>query len=36
MGGYLKAHGILAILFQPSELLIIGGAALGGFSSAAP
>jgi chemotaxis protein MotA len=31
IGGYLMEHGNLAVLFQPAELLIIGGAALGGF-----
>jgi len=31
IGGYLLEHGNLAVLFQPVELLIIGGAALGGF-----
>lgn len=31
IGGYLLEHGNLAVLFQPIELLIIGGAALGGF-----
>lgn len=29
--GYILHHGKLAILFQPTELLIIGGAALGGL-----
>jgi len=31
IGGYLLAHGNLSVLFQPAELVIIGGAALGGF-----
>ncbi len=31
IGGYLLEHGNLAVLFQPVELLIIGGAALGSF-----
>jgi chemotaxis protein MotA len=31
IGGYLLEHGKLAVLFQPIELLIIGGAAVGGF-----
>jgi chemotaxis protein MotA len=31
VGGYLLAHGRLAILFQPAEFVIIGGAAFGGF-----
>lgn len=29
LGGYLLEHGLLMVLFQPAELLIIGGAALG-------
>jgi chemotaxis protein MotA len=29
LGGYLLEHGQLAVLFQPAELLIIGGAAVG-------
>jgi chemotaxis protein MotA len=29
LGGYLMEHGHLAVLFQPAELVIIGGAALG-------
>lgn len=36
MGGYLMAHGNLHILFQPSEFIIIVGAALGGFIIANP
>jgi chemotaxis protein MotA len=31
IGGYLLEHGNLSVLFQPVELLIIGGAAIGGF-----
>jgi chemotaxis protein MotA len=31
LGGYLLSHGKLEALFQPFELLIIGGAALGAF-----
>ncbi|HAJ27111.1 MAG TPA: flagellar motor stator protein MotA [Syntrophus sp. (in: bacteria)] len=31
IGGYLLEHGKMSVLFQPVELLIIGGAALGGF-----
>lgn len=31
IGGYLMAHGKLAILWQPAELVIIGGAAFGAF-----
>ncbi len=29
IGGYLMEHGHMAVLFQPAELVIIGGAALG-------
>jgi len=36
VGGYLMHHGELAVLFQPNELLIIGGAALGALLIAAP
>ncbi|MCK9363680.1 MAG: flagellar motor stator protein MotA [Syntrophales bacterium] len=36
VGGYLLEHGNLSILFQPTELLIIGGAALGSLVVAAP
>ena len=36
VGGYLLEHGNLALLFQPVELLIIGGAALGSLVIAAP
>ncbi|MCP5161092.1 MAG: flagellar motor stator protein MotA [Hahellaceae bacterium] len=31
LGGYVLSHGEMAALWQPFELLIIGGAALGGF-----
>ena len=34
--GYLLEKGNLSVLFQPAELLIIGGAALGAFVVAAP
>jgi chemotaxis protein MotA len=36
IGGYLMEHGNLSVLFQPAELVIIGGAALGSFVIAAP
>ena len=36
IGGYVLHHGNLSILFQPTELLIIGGAALGAFISQSP
>jgi chemotaxis protein MotA len=36
VGGYLLEHGNLSVLFQPVELLIIGGAATGGFIIANP
>jgi len=36
VGGYLMEHGVLSVLFQPAELLIIGGAALGSFIIASP
>lgn len=36
IGGYLMEHGILAVLFQPAELVIIGGAALGTLFIANP
>ena len=36
IGGYLMEHGNLALLWQPAELVIIGGAALGGFVIASP
>jgi chemotaxis protein MotA len=31
IGGFILEHGNLSVLFQPVELLIIGGAAIGGF-----
>jgi chemotaxis protein MotA len=36
IGGYLMEHGNLSLLFQPAELVIIGGAALGSFIIASP
>jgi chemotaxis protein MotA len=36
VGGYLLEHGNISLLFQPVELLIIGGAALGGFIIQSP
>ena len=36
VGGYLGAHGRLAALWQPYELVIIGGAALGAFLVGTP
>ncbi|MGE0040520.1 MAG: flagellar motor stator protein MotA [Vicinamibacterales bacterium] len=36
IGGYLMHHGELAVLIQPNELLIIGGAALGSLVIATP
>lgn len=36
IAGYLLEKGNLSVLFQPAELLIIGGAALGAFVIAAP
>lgn len=36
IGGYLMEHGVLAVLFQPAELVIIGGAALGTLFIANP
>ncbi len=36
IGGYLLEHGNLSVIFQPVELMIIGGAALGGFIIASP
>jgi chemotaxis protein MotA len=36
VGGYLLERGNLHILFQPAELLIIGGAALGSFLISSP
>jgi chemotaxis protein MotA len=36
IGGYLIHNGNLAVIFQPVELLIIGGAAIGAFVIASP
>jgi chemotaxis protein MotA len=36
IGGYLMEHGNLAVLFQPAELVIIGGAAFGSFLISSP
>jgi chemotaxis protein MotA len=36
VGGYMLEHGNLSVLFQPVELLIIGGAAFGGLLIATP
>jgi len=36
IGGYVLEHGNLHVLFQPIELLIIGGAALGAFVISSP
>jgi len=36
LGGYLMEHGLLAVLIQPAELVIIGGAALGTLLIANP
>jgi len=36
LGGYAMEHGNFSVLFQPAELIIIGGAALGGFLIQAP
>ena len=36
IGGYLLEHGNISLLFQPVELLIIGGAATGGFIIQSP
>lgn len=36
IGGYLLEHGQLAVLLQPAELVIIGGAALGSLIAANP
>lgn len=36
VGGYLMEHGNLSVLFQPAELVIIGGAAIGAFLIANP
>jgi chemotaxis protein MotA len=36
VGGYLMEHGNLSVLFQPAELVIIGGAAIGAFLISSP
>ena len=36
IGGYLMEHGNLSVLFQPSELIIIGGASIGALVIASP
>ncbi len=36
LGGYLMEHGNMSVLAQPAELLIIFGAAIGGFIIASP
>lgn len=36
IGGYLLEHGNLAVIIQPVEIMIIGGAAVGGFIIASP
>jgi len=36
VGGYLMGHGNLSVLYQPSEYIIIFGAAIGGFMIASP
>lgn len=36
VGGYILEHGNMMMLFQPIELMIIGGAALGSFFIASP
>ena len=36
VGGYLMEDGNLALLYQPAELVIIGGAAIGAFIIASP
>src|SRR5436309_8474773 len=36
IGGYLMEHGKLAVLVQPAELIIIGGAAIGTLLIANP
>ena len=36
MGGYLLSHGHMLALWQPAELMIIGGGAIGAFLSANP
>jgi chemotaxis protein MotA len=36
IGGYLLEHGNMSVIFQPVELMIIGGAAMGSFVIASP
>jgi chemotaxis protein MotA len=36
LGGYLMEHGNVSVLFQPAEVIIIGGAAVGSFFISAP
>ena len=36
IGGYLLVNGPLAVLFQPSEFLVIGGAAIGSIVASTP
>jgi chemotaxis protein MotA len=36
MGGYIMGHGNLGVLWQPAELVIIFGAAIGGFVISSP
>ena len=36
VAGYLMEHGKIAVLLQPAELLIIGGAAIGTLLTANP
>jgi chemotaxis protein MotA len=36
IGGYLLEHGNMSVIIQPVEIMIIGGAALGGFVIASP
>lgn len=36
ISGYLMAHGILGVLFQPSEFIVIGGAAVGSLIIGTP
>ena len=36
IGGYMLAHGTLAVLLQPAELIIIGGSALGALVIGTP
>jgi chemotaxis protein MotA len=36
IGGFLMAGGSLGVLFQPSEFIVIGGAAIGGLLVSVP